>query len=149
MRKWGSKNFSNFKILCLYILNSNNKMLKTEFFLLSLNTNMLLITIHTKVLWLVIACCLSHINSLNLTHRSIYVLLLCKQRSFLLIRLPLLFFFFPSTLGRNSYKMEHRKLFSLQEQTCTTLTLLLKKLPSMLLSGQGSCIFFIKPGQLT
>lgn len=57
-----------------------------------------------------------------------------------LICLPLSFFF-PSTLGRNSYKIEHRKLFSLQEQTCTTLTLLLKKLPSMLLSGQGGCIF--------
>lgn len=58
-------------------------------------------------------------------------------------------FFFPSTLGRNSYKIEHRKLFSLQEETSITLTLLLNKLPSMLLSGQGGCIFLIKPGQLT
>lgn len=148
MREWGSKNFSNFKILCLYILKSSNKMLKTEFLLLSLNKNMLLITIHTKVLWLVIACCLSHINSLNLSHRSIYVLLYASSDRFSLFAF-LSYFFFPSTLGRNSYKIEHRKLFSLQEQTCTTLTLLLKKLPSMLLSGQGGCIFFIKPGQLT
>lgn len=50
MREWGSKNFSDFKILCIYILKSNNKMLKTEFFLLTLNANILLITIHTKVL---------------------------------------------------------------------------------------------------
>lgn len=59
------------------------------------------------------------------------------------------YFFFPSTLGRNSYEIEHRKLFSLQEQIYTTLTLLLNKLPSTLLSGQGGCIFLIKPGQLT
>lgn len=148
MREWDSKNFSDFKILCLYILKSSSKILKTEFFLLFLNANILLITIHTKVLWRVIACCFSHINSLNLTHRSIYVLLLRKQWSFLLIPFPLLFFF-PSTLVRNSYKIEHRKLFSLQEQIYTTLALLLNKLPSTLLSGQGGCVFLIKPGQLT
>ena len=50
MREWDSKNFSDFKILCLYILKSSSKILKTEFFLLFLNANILLITIHTKVL---------------------------------------------------------------------------------------------------
>lgn len=75
MREWGSKDLSDVKNRCKYILKRAIKRLSflTEFFLLTQSKNILLRTMKTKALCNVVSCCLSHINSLNLTHKSTYV----------------------------------------------------------------------------